>query len=212
MKGKHHIVVAMAGVAVLVTIRRPASLPRAFAGVSVATLILLLIDAASPPLASAFTGLVVGSVISTPPYPQIMAGIPAAVAQIFEDIAAYEPQRRPFGQQPSTQSQAVPVSLRSTGDTDGLAPEMVAAIRCVEQASGRPLHITSGYRSSAEQAELYRRYKEGRGPLAAPPGRSRHEQGRAIDVDSESQRILEQYGAACGLRRTVPGEPWHWEV
>ena len=42
--------------------------------------------------------------------------------------------------------------------------------------------ITSGVRSRAEQARLYADYVSGRGGLAAPPGRSRHEVGRAVDI------------------------------
>ncbi|MGY3278124.1 phage tail tip lysozyme [Bradyrhizobium sp. S3.7.6] len=41
--------------------------------------------------------------------------------------------------------------------------------------------IISGKRSYEEQAELYRRYRSGRGGIAAPPGRSRHESGSAAD-------------------------------
>jgi phosphopantetheine adenylyltransferase len=42
--------------------------------------------------------------------------------------------------------------------------------------------ITSGVRSYEEQERLYRRYKSGEGGLAAPPGTSRHEFGRAVDI------------------------------
>lgn len=41
--------------------------------------------------------------------------------------------------------------------------------------------ITSTYRSSAEQAALYRTAAK-RGLPAAPPGRSKHERGRAVDI------------------------------
>jgi hypothetical protein len=54
-----------------------------------------------------------------------------------------------------------------------------------------PFHwvVTHGYRTIEEQAELYRRYKAG-GPLAAPPGKSAHNYGLAIDVvfDSDPSR------------------------
>ena len=42
--------------------------------------------------------------------------------------------------------------------------------------------ITSGVRTYAKQAQLYADFKAGRGGLAAPPGRSRHEFGRAVDI------------------------------
>jgi hypothetical protein len=43
-------------------------------------------------------------------------------------------------------------------------------------------HVTSGQRSTAEQAELYARYRAGTGSLAARPGHSLHESGQALDV------------------------------
>lgn len=64
--------------------------------------------------------------------------------------------------------------------------------------------VTSAYRSNSEQARLYRRWQLGLmpGPVA-PPGRSMHEQGRAIDIwttnehDSASiNYALKQAGAA----------------
>lgn len=50
------------------------------------------------------------------------------------------------------------------------------------QNTGYRLGITSALRTYDEQAELYRKYKNGTGNLAAPPGTSLHETGRAIDV------------------------------
>ena len=42
--------------------------------------------------------------------------------------------------------------------------------------------VNSGYRSYAEQAELYDQYLHHGGTLAAKPGTSNHEGGRALDV------------------------------
>jgi hypothetical protein len=41
--------------------------------------------------------------------------------------------------------------------------------------------VTQGLRTKDEQADLYRKYLAG-GPLAAPPGRSAHNWGLAVDV------------------------------
>lgn len=56
--------------------------------------------------------------------------------------------------------------------------------------------VSSAYRSTTEQAKLYRRFKAGLmpGPVA-PPGLSYHEQGRAIDVLA-TESALRQAGAA----------------
>lgn len=81
--------------------------------------------------------------------------------------------------------------------------------------------LNSGQRTMAEQRELYRLYKSGRGNLAAFPspvaphirvGREDH----AIDVDAldggetRLQRWLEQQGAR--MSNPVRGEAWHMEI
>lgn len=42
-------------------------------------------------------------------------------------------------------------------------------------------HVVYGFRSLAQQAALYKRHLQG-GPLAAPPGKSAHNWGLALDV------------------------------
>lgn len=50
--------------------------------------------------------------------------------------------------------------------------------------------VTSTVRSRAEQARLYRRYLAGQSRYpVAPPGRSRHESGRAIDIKASPQAL-----------------------
>jgi LAS superfamily LD-carboxypeptidase LdcB len=76
---------------------------------------------------------------------------------------------------------------RSSGaNISGLNPEfgkkLAAALAEAEQMTGQTAKIISGYRSTEEQAMLYDRYKRGIGGLAAPPGRSRHERGNAVDI------------------------------
>lgn len=81
-------------------------------------------------------------------------------------------------------------------------------------------HVTSGYRSYAEQAELYRLYKRGSGNLAAKPGTSNHEGGQALDVSVKSRGGYVPVGASWrrrkalkrrGLCLPVTGELWHVE-
>ena len=66
-------------------------------------------------------------------------------------------------------------------------------------------YVVSGYRSIPEQIELYKKYKAG-GPRAAPPGKSAHNFGLAIDV------VLDMDGAKPGLQPSwdtkLPG--WLW--
>lgn len=82
------------------------------------------------------------------------------------------------------------------------------------QRLGVDLRIRSGFRSYAKQAKLYKQYRKGRGNLAAPPGYSNHESGRALDLYVTNHKAfdwLQSHGANYGFHRTVPGEAWHWE-
>ncbi len=79
---------------------------------------------------------------------------------------------------------------------------------------GVDLAVRSGFRSRTKQAALYKAYRKGEGNLAAAPGFSNHESGRALDLyvtRGEALRWLEKNGTHYGFHRTVPGEAWHWE-
>lgn len=83
---------------------------------------------------------------------------------------------------------------------------------------GQRWYVASGYRSYAEQKALYEKYKAGKGNLAAPPGKSNHNGGRALDVwapDGKAVGASERRRRALfkrGLCLPVPGEAWHVEV
>jgi hypothetical protein len=76
--------------------------------------------------------------------------------------------------------------------------------------TGQKIQINSGYRSPEEQAALFAKYGA---PRAAPPGRSRHESGLAIDINSTDANKAIELGlmAKYGFTRPVPGETWHVE-
>lgn len=92
-------------------------------------------------------------------------------------------------------------------------------------AAGMPAGgIASAGRTRAEQAALYAAYLAGRGNLAAKPGTSKHETGRALDITRGTRahtwattggrpltvRSAEQIRAHLfGWRRDVPTEAWH---
>jgi hypothetical protein len=80
--------------------------------------------------------------------------------------------------------------------------------------AGLTLQVTSGYRSYAAQAELFRLYRFGMGPLASRPGTSNHENGHALDIESRELAVrlwLRRHAGRFGFQRTVPSERWHWE-
>lgn len=83
--------------------------------------------------------------------------------------------------------------------------------RAAHQAGVR-LTISSGFRTNAEQQYFYNCYQTRRcnsGNLAARPGFSNHQNGRALDLATSSW--LANNAARFGFKRTVPSEAWHYE-
>lgn len=62
-----------------------------------------------------------------------------------------------------------------------LEPEFAAAVDAFLAGSKYPWYVLSGFRSMEEQADLWAKYQAG-GPRAAPPGKSAHNFGLAVDV------------------------------
>jgi len=99
--------------------------------------------------------------------------------------------------------------------------KLMKRLKKVSKKVKRTVHIRSGYRSYADQAVLYRRYLNGTGNLAAPPGRSNHNSGRAADCgiisstgsyssigyNAKARKYMRKYR----LCLPVPGEKWHVE-
>lgn len=78
------------------------------------------------------------------------------------------------------------------------------------EQTGKKIQINSGYRSPEEQAALFAKLGA---PMAAPPGRSRHERGLAFDMNSPDANKAIELGlmAKYGFTRPVRGETWHIE-
>lgn len=76
------------------------------------------------------------------------------------------------------------MSLRWDVDRARLDPEFADDVDAVFGADEASWVVHYGWRSREEQAALYRRHLAG-GPLAAPPGRSPHEHGLAVDFHEE---------------------------
>ncbi len=77
------------------------------------------------------------------------------------------------------------------------------------EKTGKTIQVNSGYRSYEKQAALHRQFPQ----KAAAPGRSLHEKGLAIDINSSDANELEKIGLMkkYGFTRPVGGEPWHIE-
>jgi hypothetical protein len=100
-------------------------------------------------------------------------------------------------------------------------PKYMAMVR---DAAGAPdaVHIAlnSGFRSYPVQVQLRKLYEQGMGNLAAKPGYSNHQNGKAVDLNTEGSGgtgsgtvydWLKTKSWKYGFIRTVSSEHWHWE-
>lgn len=102
---------------------------------------------------------------------------------------------------------AVGVAERS-----GLAPEMLAALAVADDLLGRPVPVASGFRSRAQQEALWERRSVNPYPVA-PPGRSLHERGLAVDVPRDFVDDLLSVAEMAGLCQPLPTtDPVHFVV
>ena len=98
-------------------------------------------------------------------------------------------------------------------DVEVNTAEGFIAMRDAAAADGVLLWIYSGFRSHDRQKLLYEAWREGWGNKAARPGHSNHQSGRALDLylGPGAFAWLEANARRFGFKRTVKGEPWHWE-
>jgi hypothetical protein len=109
--------------------------------------------------------------------------------------------------------------MPSIGATEGSNPVLATAVAELIDASEGAIHVVSGSRTSDTQARLWREAidRYGRPEYAddwvAPPGRSMHERGLAVDLGGDldlALRIVEELGLP--LYRPLGNEPWHFEL
>lgn len=97
----------------------------------------------------------------------------------------------------------------------GAANSLAAMMADYKKQTGKTMPIASGGRTYEEQARLYALYKAGKGNLAAPPGKSEHNKGRAVDFGTKVFNWLQKNAASFGWKWTGKNfsqvEPWHWE-
>lgn len=85
-------------------------------------------------------------------------------------------------------------------------------MRDAAEAAGVSITINSGFRTQEEQQHLYNCYTTkscNNGNLAAKPGYSNHQNGKALDLTTSDWLV--QNAATYGFSRTVPSEAWHYE-
>lgn len=105
----------------------------------------------------------------------------------------------------------------SAAEVKGLNAEFNSRLQRLLKDSGGRVTVGSGYRSMAEQAVLYERYKRGdprqKAPAAAP-GKSNHNHGLAADLkyaNEDAKRWVHQNASKYGLFFPMSYEPWHIE-
>jgi len=134
----------------------------------------------------------------------------------------------------------VPAETAPNGQVHQLAPAAAAAWKIMKAAAldtGVDIHILSGFRSFARQAEIIRSRLDagmdivGVLTILAPPGCSEHHTGRAVDISTKGIKALQlefettpafdwllQNAGAFGFTLSYPRdnaagygyEPWHW--
>lgn len=118
-----------------------------------------------------------------------------------------------------TQLQVVDVGRNLQGKVMLLrldAADAWVAMRDAAAAEGVLLQLNSAFRTWDEQKALRELYEAGQGAYAAEPGYSDHQGAVAVDVETEggTNRAFFWLGANASrfhFKRTVAGEPWHWE-
>jgi hypothetical protein len=93
-----------------------------------------------------------------------------------------------------------------------MRPDVARAFDRMAEAAARDglaLLVTSGYRSDAEQAELYRRHPDP--TWVAPPGKSLHRLGTELDLGPPgAYGWLAGHARRFGFVQRYSWEPWHY--
>jgi hypothetical protein len=102
-----------------------------------------------------------------------------------------------------------PLSYR---DGEGMRPDVAAAydrMAAAARRSGIDLIVVSGFRSDAEQAQLFARHPDPR--WVAPPGHSLHRCATELDLGpSSAYGWLIENGPRFGFLQRYAWEPWHF--
>lgn len=95
---------------------------------------------------------------------------------------------------------------------EGMRPDVGAAFERMSRTavrSGVALYVVSGFRSDAEQAELFARNPDPR--WVAPPGKSLHRCATELDLGpSSAYRWLSTHARRFGFVQRYSWEPWHY--
>jgi len=144
----------------------------------------------------------------------LATGAPARAERLVEDAASstdLEP--RPAIGYRRGRKLTIKVVQIGWAEVEVKTAKAFLAMQVAAERDGVALYIRSGFRSHENQQWLYQAWREGWGNKAARPGYSNHQSGRALDLylDASTFDWLERNARRFGFKRTVTGEPWHWE-
>lgn len=103
--------------------------------------------------------------------------------------------------------------------SEGMKTKLLAAGQQYFEQTGQKLQMNSGARDPEDQKRLYdetvQAGRPGVGPTGmpvAPPGKSSHETGNAVDIQNYSDPKAVAALNSQGLRQTVPKDPVHFAI
>lgn len=91
-----------------------------------------------------------------------------------------------------------------------IANPLALADRDFFNATGQHLRINESLRSTERQAQLYAAFKSGKGGRAAPPGKSYHETGKAVDI--ANWKAAEPYLRKYGFKNDLADDRNHFSI
>lgn len=96
-----------------------------------------------------------------------------------------------------------------TGDLENVSDDLLSKLQNLSTSYGKPINVTSGYRSVDEQQVLWDKSDKS-GKMVAPPGKSKHNSGQAVDLmESWVEDLTNQDLEKFGLYKPMDYEPWH---
>lgn len=95
----------------------------------------------------------------------------------------------------------------------------------LKSATGANLRVNEGYRTYARQVYFWNLYKSGKGAAVAPPGKSTHSGGTAVDMGgfggvgtpawnwlrANAGRYGYEWTGGYQFKNSAGIEPWHWQ-
>lgn len=105
--------------------------------------------------------------------------------------------------------QSVPIGGKNIQVDSSIANKLAQAAAEFKRVTGQTLQVNQSYRTRQQQAELYKKLSS-TGARVAPPGKSFHELGLAIDVTNwkAAEAILRKYG----FRNDLADDKGHFSI